>query len=128
MDNLLTIQFKDIFLSHRVLVDRFRKLNERISILIGERGDLFLDIQIFFIKIDHLIKEEQKPTSERVKWKLSTETQHFKKKLKTSRREMRDLEIVIYDYRNQQQETWGKMNEVWDKQCEIWDKINLQKI
>ena len=41
---------------------------------------------------------------------------------------MRDLEIVIYDYRNQQQETWGKMNEVWDKQCEIWDKINLQKI
>ena len=48
--------------------------------------------------------------------------------METITKEASDMDVVIKEYRNQQQEIWKKMNEAWEKQCEIWYQINASKI
>ena len=41
--------------------------------------------------------------------------------------EARDMDIIIKEYRSQQQENWKKIIEDWEKQCQIWIEIDPMK-
>jgi predicted nucleic acid-binding Zn-ribbon protein len=128
MDGPLIVQFQDVVQSRKVLSDHLNKFCERMPSLLHEQRDLNAEIQLVNQKINRLTKEMQRPLFERAKWKTGVEIQGLKNKMETITKEASDMDVVIKEYRNQQQEIWKKMNEAWEKQCEIWYQINASKI
>lgn len=124
MSDLITLQFKDIVYSRKVLMNNFKKVCERLSVLLAEKLLLYNEFKLVSREINRLTKEKQRPLSEKGERNLGLKIQDLEKKMKLMRSEEKDLEIVIYEYINNRQEIWEEIKKSWHKQCEIWEEIN----
>jgi len=128
MNDPLIEHFRGLVHSRKALSDRLTKLSKSLSSLLSEQLELYAETRSVNRKIDDLTKENRSSLSERAELRLGVEIQSLKAKMETIKNEARDMDVVVKEYRNQQQEIWGIINKDWKKQCEIWDEINPFKI
>ena len=126
MDTPLQKQFRDIIETRKELSNDLYRLVERLKFLIQERRDKNLELKSLIMEIENLKIEKQGPISGGAKSKLEIKIEILKGKTGPQKRELRDVDKIIEEHRNQQRWTWDRIRTLWAKQREIWREINPQ--
>jgi len=126
MDTPLQKQFRDIIETRKELSNDLYRLVERLKFLIQERRDKNLELKSLIMEIENLKIEKQGPISGGAKSKLEIKIEILKGKTGRQKRELRDVDKIIEEHRNQQRWTWDRIRTLWAKQREIWREINPQ--
>ena len=126
MDTPLQKQFRDIIETRKELSNDLYRLVERLKFLIQERRDKNLELKSLIMEIENLKIEKQGPISGGAKSKLEIKIEILKGKTGRQKGELRDMDKIIEEHRNQQRWTWDRIRILWAKQREIWREINPQ--
>ena len=126
MDTPLQKQFRDIIETRKELSNDLYRLVERLKFLIQERRDKNLELKSLIMEIENLKIEKQGAISGGAKSKLEIKIEILKGKTGPQKRELRDVDKIIEEHRNQQRWTWDRIRTLWAKQREIWREINPQ--
>ena len=126
MDTPLQKQFRDIIETRKELSNDLYRLVERLKFLIQERRDKNLELKSLIMEIENLKIEKQGSISGGAKSKLEIKIEILKGKTGRQKRELRDVDKIIEEHRNQQRWTWDRIRTLWAKQREIWHEINPQ--
>ena len=123
MDTSLTDKFQHFLHNREDLTDIYYRLHDKLRFQFAERIELNLELRHLHRKLKRLIVARQKSLPERDQWKLNRDIKGIEYNIELIKRELRDLEKIIEDYKDQTRVISRKIKIVFKNQCEIINEI-----